>query len=42
MSVCAKYQLSSLSRSGLEVPGGGVGCGVGGCSVVGCGGWGPF
>ena len=30
MSVCAKFQLSSWSRSGLKVPGGGVGCsGVG-------------
>ena len=27
-SVCAKFQLPSLSRSGLEVPGGGVWCGV--------------
>ena len=27
MSVCAKFQLSSWSRSGLKVPGGGVGCG---------------
>ena len=34
MSVCAKYQLSGLSRSGLKVPGGGVWCGVVGCSVV--------
>ena len=33
VSVCAKFQLPSLSRSGLKVPGGGVGC-----SVVGCGG----
>ena len=30
MSVCAKFQLPSLSRSGLKVPGGG--------GVVGCGG----
>ena len=28
MSVCAKFQLPSLSRSGLKVPGGVVGCGV--------------
>ena len=27
MSVCAKFQLSSWSRSGLKVPGGGVGWG---------------
>ena len=26
MSVCAKFQLSSWSRSGLKVPGGVVGC----------------
>ena len=34
MSVCAKFQLSSWSRSGLKVPGGGVWWGVVGCSVV--------
>ena len=34
MSVCAKFQLHSLSRSVLKVPGGGVWCGV----VVRCGG----
>ena len=34
MSVCAKFQLSSWSRSGLKVPGGGVGCSVVGCGVV--------
>ena len=28
MSVCAKFQLSSWSRSGLKVPGGVVGCSV--------------
>ena len=28
VSVCAKYQLSSLSSSGLKVPGGGEGWGV--------------
>ena len=28
MSDCAKFQLSSLSRSGLTVPGGVVRCGV--------------
>ena len=28
MSVCAKFQLSSWSRSGLKVPGGVVGWGV--------------
>ena len=28
MSVRAKFQLSSWSRSGLKVPGGGVGCSV--------------
>ena len=27
MRICAKFQLLSLSRSGLKVPGGGVGCG---------------
>ena len=27
MNVCAKFQLSSWSRSGLKVPGGVVGCG---------------
>ena len=26
VSVCAKFQLPSLSRSGLKVPGGVVGC----------------
>ena len=35
MSVCAKFQLSSWSRSGLKVPGGVVGWGVVGCGVVG-------
>ena len=35
MSVCAKFQLSSWSRSGLKVPGGGVGWGVVGGSGVG-------
>ena len=30
MRICAKFQLLSLSRSGLKVPGGGVGCGVAG------------
>ena len=34
MSVCAKFQLSSWSRSGLKVPGGVVGCSVVGCSGV--------
>ena len=34
MSVCAKFQLSSWSRSGLKVPGGVVGCGVVGCGGV--------
>ena len=34
MSVCAKFQLSSWSRSGLKVPGGGVGCGGVGWGVV--------
>ena len=28
VSVCAKFQLPSLSRSGVKVPGGGVGCSV--------------
>ena len=28
LSVCAKFQLSSWPRSGLKVPGGGVGWGV--------------
>ena len=28
VSVCAKFQLPSLSRSGVKVPGGGVGWGV--------------
>ena len=27
MRICAKFQLPSLSRGGLKVPGGGVGCG---------------
>ena len=31
VSVCAKFQLPSLSRSGLKVPGGVVGWGVVGC-----------
>ena len=35
MSVCAKFQLSSWSRSGLKVPGGVVGCSVVGWGVVG-------
>ena len=34
MSVCAKFQLPSLSRSGLKVPGGVVGCAGAWCSVV--------
>ena len=34
MGVCAKFQLPSLSRSGLKVPGGVVGCGVVGCGGV--------
>ena len=34
MSVCAKFQLSSWSRSGLQVPGGVVGCIGVGCSGV--------
>ena len=34
VSVCAKFQLPSLSGSGVKVPGGGVGWGVVGCSVV--------
>ena len=34
MSVCAKFQLPSLSRSGLKVPGGGVQWGVVGWGVV--------
>ena len=34
MSVCAKFRLSSWSRSGLKVPGGVVGCSVVGCGVV--------
>ena len=34
MSVCAKFQLSSWSRSGIKVPGGGVKWGVVGCGVV--------
>ena len=38
MSVCVNFQLPSLSRSGLKVPGGVVGWGGVGCSVVGCGG----
>ena len=47
MSVCAKFQLPSLSRSGVKVPGGVVGCSVvrwGGvwCGVVWCGGLDPF
>ena len=28
VSVCAKFQLPSLFKSGLKVPGGVVGCGV--------------
>ena len=28
MSVCAKFQLPTMSRSGLKVPGGGGGCGL--------------
>ena len=38
MSVCAKFQLSSWSRSGLKVPGGVVGCSGVGCSGVWCSG----
>ena len=38
MSVSAKFQLSRWPRSGLKVPGGGVGCSGVGCSGVGCGG----
>ena len=34
MSVCAKFQLSSWSRSGLKVPGGVVGWGGVLCGVV--------
>ena len=34
MSVCAKFQLSSWSRSGLKVPGGVVGWGGVQCGVV--------
>ena len=34
MSVCVKFQLSSWSRSGLKVPGGGVGCSVVRCGAV--------
>ena len=34
VSVCAKFQLPSLSRSGVKVPGGVVGWGGVGCSVV--------
>ena len=34
VSACAKFQLSSWSRSGLKVPGGGVGWGVVGWGVV--------
>ena len=34
MSVSAKFQLSRWPRSGLKVPGGGVGCSGVGCSVV--------
>ena len=34
MSVCAKFQLSSWSRSGLKVPGGVVGCSGVWCSGV--------
>ena len=37
MSVCGKFQLPSLSRGGLKVPGGKVGRGV-----VGCGSSDPF
>ena len=35
VSVSAKFQLSSGSRSGLKVPGGVVGCSVVGWDVVG-------
>ena len=38
MGACAEFQLSSWSRRGLKVPGGVVGWGGVGCSVVGCGG----
>ena len=34
MSICAKFQLPILSRSGLKVSGGVVGWGVVWCSVV--------
>ena len=34
MSVCAKCQLSIVSRSGLKVPGGGKGCGLVGWGVM--------
>ena len=34
VSVCAKFQLSSWSRSGLKVPGGLVRWGGVGCNVV--------
>ena len=34
MSVCAKFQLPSLSRSGVKDPGGVVGWGGVKCSVV--------
>ena len=34
MSVCAKFQLYSWSKSGLKVPGGVVGWGVVGCGGV--------
>ena len=36
VSVCAKFQRPSLSRSRPKVPGGVVGCSGVGCSVVGC------
>ena len=35
VSVCAKFQLCSLFRSSIKVPGGGVWWGVVGCSGVG-------
>ena len=37
MSVCTKFKLPSLSRSGLKVPGGGVWCGGVWWGGVGCG-----
>ena len=34
MIVCSKFQLPSLSRRGVKVPGGGVGCSGVGCGVA--------